>query len=419
MPAAPTVSEGRGPTITEGSKKPKETPKKAEINVVRAPGMKDDVLRIRAEVILPDCVKSFVAVLIDTGAQISLVRKGLFPPEMFRAAENPVILRGANSRRLQRGDREIQLDLVMTGTMEDTGSTQKVRAPGWFYEAEITDEVIVSYTWLGERGFDVSPRRHGMKIAVGTTSLWIPGVPASDSDPPVGPALVRCTSAKPRRALDLFSGTGSAAETLRACGFEVKTVDCDVRRKPDWQVDVMAWDYKKELVPGEFDLVVAAPPCTEFSRALTTRERRLKSAFKLVEKTLEIIQYLRPATWWLETPAHGMLAMDPTMLDKYPYVDCDHCQFSDYGYQKPTRFFGSSHLELLASVKCDQRTCPSLVEDPSGLQNPRRHKNSQGGRNGYVKREKAYRIPPSLVKYVSGLAEEPERRCKPPGRNQT
>ena len=99
----------------------------------------------------------------------------------------------------------------------------------------------------------------------------------------------------------------------------------------------------------------------------------------------------------------------------YPYVDCDQCQFGDYGYQKPTRFFGSDRLRFLESVRCDQRTCPWLEEDPEGSRRRRRHINHQGGHNGFVQKELAYRLPPTLVEYVSVLADRPDPRCKPRG----
>ena len=89
----------------------------------------------------------------------------------------------------------------------------------------------------------------------------------------------------------------------------------------------------------------------------------------------------------------------------FPHVDCDHCQFSDYGYQKPTRFFGSDHLLKIPSVECKQETCKYLVEIP-GREGHRPHINRQGGKHGCVKREKAYRIPPAMVEYVTGLVRD-------------
>jgi hypothetical protein len=311
--------------------------------VVRAPGMQDDHLRLRAVGHVLDRVEKSLLVLVDTGAQISLIRTGLIPDELFETAGKPVHLMTASQQPLRGGKRIVKLELIFSGFCEKSGEAVTVKAPCHLFEADISDDVIVSYTWLGERGIDVSPRRHGILCQDGTTRVWVPGIPAPDANPPVVPLMIRRTSTKPKYALDLFSGTGSAGSVLQAHGFQVVSVDVDPKWKPTHQVDVMTWDYAAAYVPGHFDIVVAAPPCTEFSRALTTRARCLDQALRLVKKALEIVEYFRPATWWLETPAHGVLAKSEFMAG-FPYVDCDQCQFSDYGYQKPTRLFGTEHL---------------------------------------------------------------------------
>ena len=122
-----------------------------------------------------------------------------------------------------------------------------------------------------------------------------------------------------------------------------------------------------------------------------------------MKKTLEVIEYFQPEIWWQETPPNGLLARRDFM-QSYPFVDCDHCQFEDRGYQKPTRFFGSAHLAALKPVLCDGRTCPSLEPPEEGHPGKRRgHRNRLGGNRGCAKKETTYYIPPELVEYVSGL----------------
>jgi len=113
-------------------------------------------------------------------------------------------------------------------------------------------------------------------------------------------------------------------------------VNNDPRWNPDICQDILEWDYT-ELDPGTFDIVLAAPPCTEFSPALTTRSRRPDQALRLVQRDLEIFDYLQPAIWWLETPAYGLLARSE-LMGGYPYVDCDQCQFGDYEWAEKTFF---------------------------------------------------------------------------------
>ena len=98
-------------------------------------------------------------------------------------------------------------------------------------------------------------------------------------------------ASKPKM-LDLFCGTKSVSNVYRKLGFEVVTVDWDPKWEADYQVDVATWDYKQYLKPGEFHTVVCTPPCTEFSRALTTRPRDLDKGNRLVQRALKIVRYL-------------------------------------------------------------------------------------------------------------------------------
>ena len=202
------------------------------------------------------------------------------------------------------------------------------------------------------------------------------GCPAFGRATPVGggadPMSVRAIPAIPMgRALDLFCGRKSSALALEKLGFEVVTLDNDPSREPSICVDIMEWEYTM-FPPGYFDMVTAAPPCTEYSLAMNRRPRRLDMADAIVKKTLEIIHYLQPARWWLETPRNGRLARR-AFMESFPRLDCDQCCFAEIGYQKPTRFFGSEHLPKLVPVLCDRRTCPSLLKTPLPGRRPYRH----------------------------------------------
>ena len=96
-------------------------------------------------------------------------------------------------------------------------------------------------------------------------------------------------------------------------------------------------------------------------------ERDLEKADAIVSRTLEVIEYLAPERWCLETPRTGILARRENMR-RYPHVDVDYCQFEVRGYMKPTRFFGSPQLGCLPSVRCDQTTCTSLKPLPEGVE---------------------------------------------------
>ena len=53
----------------------------------------------------------------------------------------------------------------------------------------------------------------------------------------------------------------------------------------------------EQIKPGDFHTVFAAPPCTEYSVAKTTGPPRdYELADSIVTRTLEIMEYLKPAS---------------------------------------------------------------------------------------------------------------------------
>ena len=205
---------------------------------------------------------------------------------------------------------------------------------------------------------------------------------------------------KGKRALDLFSGTGSVRRVLEEEGWEVVTLDASPKWGADIVEDILTWDYTV-FPPNTFDLVAASPPCIEFSRALTTRSRRLGLADKLVCKVLEIVQYFNPTWWWIENPSTGILKHRPYMAE-LAWVDIDYCQFSDWGYRKPTRFWGVFPGGRLSNVVCDGHKCKNLVGPPSRVGGPRRHRVQLSGNESFPTAARQYRIPPGVVRYLMG-----------------
>ena len=100
--------------------------------------------------------------------------------------------------------------------------------------------------------------------------------------------------------LDFFSGTGSVGETFKAQGYKVVSLDMDPAVNADIQTDILAWKYKEAYDPGHFDVIFCCSPCTEFSRALTLRDRDLDVADAIIKMTLRIVDYFRPRLWFLE-----------------------------------------------------------------------------------------------------------------------
>ena len=209
-------------------------------------------------------------------------------------------------------------------------------------------------------------------------------------------------------ALDLFCGSNSVGGRLRELGFQVVSVDNRPSTNPTFCVDILTWKYWEVFSPGDFEVIGASPPCTEYSRAKTIGTRDLEGADLLVQKALEIISFFKPKFWWVENPRSGLLK-EREVVKGIPFVDVDYCQFCDWGYKKPTRFWACKLISDLPPVLCNPRICPNVHRKWDGK---RKHFRLLGGANqGFTPASKA-RIPPHVIDYLlgKGVCEKPRNR---------
>ena len=137
--------------------------------------------------------------------------------------------------------------------------------------------------------------------------------------------------------LNLCSGTGSVSKAFVRGGWEIVDVDWDPRHGPTHCVDIMCWECS--YPPFFFDVVWCSPDCTQYSRARTTAKtpRNFDKADALVQKCLDLIDYLKPRLWFLENPDSGLLKTRSIMNDR-PYVRLDYCMYGAL-YRKRTRIW--------------------------------------------------------------------------------
>ena len=122
--------------------------------------------------------------------------------------------------------------------------------------------------------------------------------------------------------------------------------------------------------------------------------RDLEKAGRLVTKTLEIIAFFLPKRWWLENPRWGLLK-SRKIMENIPFVDVDYCQFSGWGYQKPTRIWCCEQIAQLKKVVCDKRTCLNIDSAVGGTG---RHRERLGGNSmGYTAKQKGRTPLPWLI----------------------
>ena len=154
---------------------------------------------------LPNAAKVPVTALVDTGAEINLIRRDLVPAEAFRRAEKPITFVAANQMLVSGGQQEFETTLVVQGVDPDLGSPSSLRLPIVCYDADIGVDLILSYEWMAAMKMDVIPRRHGLLVQADGYALWVPGVRETSQRVPTKISLAsQCAIAKATFSEDIW-----------------------------------------------------------------------------------------------------------------------------------------------------------------------------------------------------------------------
>jgi site-specific DNA-cytosine methylase len=97
------------------------------------------------------------------------------------------------------------------------------------------------------------------------------------------------------KVLDLFSGLGGFSQAFKDRGHEVTRVDIAPEFAPDICADVMTLETE-----GSYDVVLASPPCTEFSKDSMPWCHDAAPDVALLKRTIEIIEEIAPEFWVIE-----------------------------------------------------------------------------------------------------------------------
>lgn len=158
------------------------------------------------------------------------------------------------------------------------------------------------------------------------------------------------------RVLDLFSGLGGFSQAFKDRGHWVITVDNNPKFKPDLEKDINL--LKSDELPGPFHVILASPPCQCFSVANIGRrwkggipDKKTVDAINLVNKTLKLIEQLKPKFWVLENP-RGMLR---TIIGK-PQTTISQCQYGNI-YMKPTDLWGKLPSTFIPKMCKNNSSC--------------------------------------------------------------
>ena len=100
-----------------------------------------------------------IRILVDTGAEVNLVKPGVFDDYSFNVATKPLRLITVSGSELQGGKRTISLILHLHGEDNNTQKESHHLMGGLFYEANIGWDAIISYPLLQEQKIGVLPNR--------------------------------------------------------------------------------------------------------------------------------------------------------------------------------------------------------------------------------------------------------------------
>ena len=176
------------------------------------------------------------------------------------------------------------------------------------------------------------------------------------------------------KVLELFAGSRSIGKAAESLGYDVFSSDINAFDGIDYVVDILNFDVNK--IPFKPDIIWASPPCTTYSIAAISHHRpkgkplsdfAIKSD-KMVKKTLNIINELKPKYWYIENP-RGMLRKQDFMLN-IPKATVLYCKYSDKR-AKPTDIWTNNLRSLLnpngwqprpqchnGNVKCHHEAAP-------------------------------------------------------------
>jgi len=204
------------------------------------------------------------------------------------------------------------------------------------------------------------------------------------------------------KILELFKGTGSITKYyIDNKNVEIISLDILEKYNPTICCDIMDFDYKK-YKEGEFDIIWASPECKIFSILQYTHiGKKWNNKLELeteqlnhtcfINRTLEIIEYLKPKYYFVENPLYSNIwkYIDNEKWNKFIIVD--YCRFGT-SYKKPTKILTNKELP---NVRCKRKGKHVFKLGISG-----KEAKINGHVNDTTTLDDRYAIPPLLIKYL-------------------
>jgi len=246
--------------------------------------------------------------------------------------------------------------------------------------------------------------------------------------------------------LELFSGTHSFGKVSKTLGYNVYSLDRDLNASCPFtgyisdnhiKEDIMTWDYK--IYPSDyFSLITASPVCLWWSNLRSTWIGRMKKGViytkkdidkdinelgkPMVDKVFEIIEYFKPDKWIIENPHSSRMKkyIGERWSDYNNYNDYSYCKYTDWGYEKKTRFWNNlDKSDCICKKDCENlivTTTQKVHKVRMGVSKTvidnnkiirvnnkllrQKYKDWVGEENIMTTKHERYRIPEKLIKYL-------------------
>jgi len=169
------------------------------------------------------------------------------------------------------------------------------------------------------------------------------------------------------RVLDLFAGLGGFSAAFDdSPRWDVTTVEIDPEFDPDIVADV--FDLRPSEFDTDFDVVLASPPCTQFSPMAWSHEKQFradgtpltseaKESVALVHHTIGLVEGLAPEYWLMENPRGAL-----RWVIGDPEATIHYCAYDHYT-KKPTDLWGDHPPMIYRRCPHDTHTDADGVTD--------------------------------------------------------
>ena len=142
-------------------------------------------LRMRVQCHMPDGKRRTLVALVDSGAEINIIRSDLVGEEFFRQSPEPLNLVSADGRLIPGGKKLVHLGLQFNAVDASGRRHSPITVPTKLYEADIREDLLLGFDWL-EKHFMMISAPERCLIYYEDVFLWLRGIDWRNPHDPLG-----------------------------------------------------------------------------------------------------------------------------------------------------------------------------------------------------------------------------------------